>query len=139
MEFRTVNESIQKFTYSSCSPCYCFIVTDIIISKCRIVHAALSEMITQISEERYLKMKMQRMGFIDKLSSIIIPAKNVNITCEAAQVPKALKMTSTTRWQVSTLPPTTAAVSDGSIKLPLGIFILTGAKQPWEQFHTNLP
>lgn len=39
-------------------------------------------------------------------------------------------MTSTTRWDVSTLPPTTAASGDGSRIEPLGITTRTGARQP---------
>ena len=67
---------------------------------------------------------------------IIMPGKHDirkytnNHAWEAAQVPKALKMTSTMRWQVNTFPPTTAAVSDGSIKLPFRIRTSTGAKHP---------
>lgn len=51
-------------------------------------------------------------------------------TWEAAQAPKAPRMTSTTRWDVSTLPPTTAASGDGSKIEPLGITTRTGARQP---------
>lgn len=53
------------------------------------------------------------------------------LTCEAAHTSKAFNTTSTTRWLVSTLPPTTAAVSVGSSTLPGGIITFTGAKQPW--------
>lgn len=52
-------------------------------------------------------------------------------TWEAAQTPKALKMTSTTRWEVRTLPPTTAASGEGSRMEPLGMTTRTGARQPW--------
>lgn len=40
-------------------------------------------------------------------------------------------MTSTTRCDVSTLPPTTAASGDGSRMEPLGITTRTGARQPY--------
>ena len=51
-------------------------------------------------------------------------------TCEAAQVSKALKITSTIRWVVRTFPPTTAAVSDGDKMVSGGMINWTGFKQP---------
>lgn len=49
----------------------------------------------------------------------------------AAHAPKARKITSVTRWLVSTLPPTTAAWPEGDRKDPLGMITVIGARQPW--------
>ena len=54
-------------------------------------------------------------------------------TWEAAAALKALKMTSVTRWLVSTLPPTTAAWSLGLSRVPGGMVMVTGARQPCQQ------
>ena len=56
-------------------------------------------------------------------------------TWEAAQTPKALSTTSTILCVVSTLPPTTAAVGDGSRRLPEGIWTVTGTIQPCSSYH----
>ncbi len=48
----------------------------------------------------------------------------------AAHAWKHLSMTSVTRWEVSTLPPTTAAVADGLRRDASGIRISTGARHP---------
>ncbi len=48
----------------------------------------------------------------------------------AAHARKHLSMTSVTRWEVSTLPPTTAAVADGLRRDPSGMRISTGARHP---------
>ena len=44
--------------------------------------------------------------------------------------PKALSTTSVTRCDVNTLPPTTAAVSQGLSTEPGGTFIVIGTRQP---------
>ena len=54
------------------------------------------------------------------------------LTCEAAHVSNALKMTSTRRWLVNTLPPTTAASSFGLIIEPSGMMTWIGAKHPYK-------
>lgn len=51
-------------------------------------------------------------------------------TCDAAAALKALRMTSVTRWLVSTLPPTTAASGDGLRIVLGGILTVTGFRQP---------
>lgn len=56
----------------------------------------------------------------------------------AAQARKHLRMTSVTRWEVSTLPPTTAAVAEGFSRHPLGMRISTGARHPCVH-HTGEP
>jgi len=40
-------------------------------------------------------------------------------------------MTSVTRWEVSTLPPTTAALSLGERKEEGGMSTVMGFRQPW--------
>jgi hypothetical protein len=52
-------------------------------------------------------------------------------TCEAAAALNALSTTSVTRCEVSTLPPTTAAVSEGLSKHPGGMRTVMAARQPW--------
>lgn len=52
------------------------------------------------------------------------------LTCDAAHTSNALKMTSTTRWDVSTFPPTTAAFWEGCRIDPGGITTWMGARQP---------
>ena len=56
-------------------------------------------------------------------------------TCDAAAALKALRMTSVTRWLVSTLPPTTAASADGLKMVFGGIFTVTGFKHPCSTIH----
>ena len=51
---------------------------------------------------------------------------------DAAQASNAPRMTSTTRCDVNTLPPTTAACSEGQSKLPCGMMTCTGLRQPWK-------
>ena len=51
--------------------------------------------------------------------------------CELAHASNAARQTSVTRWEVSTLPPTTAAVSEGDRKLPSGMMISMGFRHPW--------
>jgi hypothetical protein len=51
--------------------------------------------------------------------------------CEHAHAWNAVSTTSVILCDVSTLPPTTAALSLGDRKQPLGILIETGARQPW--------
>jgi len=58
------------------------------------------------------------------------------VTCDAAQTSNALSTTSTTLCDVSTLPPTTAAVSEGSRRQLCGMMICTGFKQPYDT-NTN--
>lgn len=52
------------------------------------------------------------------------------LTWEAAHTSKALKMTSTTLWDVRTFPPTTAAFWEGWRMEPGGITTLIGARHP---------
>ena len=42
-----------------------------------------------------------------------------------------LRTTSVTRWEVRTLPPTTAACSDGRRRQPGGMRMVMGVRQPW--------
>ena len=51
--------------------------------------------------------------------------------CDAAHTSNAKRMTSTIRCDVSTFPPTTAAVSEGSSRQPFGILTFTGLRQPY--------
>ncbi len=51
--------------------------------------------------------------------------------CEAAQAPNALRTTSTTLWEVKTLPPTTPASAYGLRRQPSGISTSTGTRQPY--------
>jgi len=53
------------------------------------------------------------------------------VTCDAAQISNALSTTSTTRCDVSTFPPTTAAVSEGSRRQPRGMMTWTGFRHPY--------
>ena len=57
-------------------------------------------------------------------------------TCEAAAAVKALRVTSVTRWLVSTLPPTTAASAEGLSRQPLGIRTVMGFMHPCSHTHT---
>lgn len=54
---------------------------------------------------------------------------------DAAHTSKALKTTSTIRCDVRTLPPTTAADSEGSKIDPFGIQTLIGARHPYKMYH----
>jgi len=51
-------------------------------------------------------------------------------TWDAAAALKALRTTSVTRWLVSTLPPTTAAVGEGLRMVSGGMRTVMGFKQP---------
>ena len=50
---------------------------------------------------------------------------------DAAHILNALNITSTIRWDVRTLPPTTAASWDGFKIESFGIIIFIGLRQPW--------
>ena len=56
-------------------------------------------------------------------------------TCDAAAALKALRITSVTRWLVSTLPPTTAASGDGLRIVLGGILTVTGFRQPCKNLY----
>ena len=65
---------------------------------------------------------------------LLLPKPNVRLLqspWEAAQARKQRRMTSVTRWLVRTLPPTTAAPSEGERMDRGGMRTVMGARQPW--------
>jgi hypothetical protein len=57
--------------------------------------------------------------------------------CSYTAIKPHTQPTSTTRWEVRTLPPTTAAESLGRRMVPSGMMNRMGPKQPWMGAHMS--
>lgn len=110
------------------SPGNCLIVTDLLAAERNVVHAALIRNKKTIATNQQ---STQRKPFLCTQTCWSVVFFLHFLTCEAAHTSNALKMTSTTLWDVSTFPPTTAAFWEGWRIEPGGMMTLIGARQPW--------
>lgn len=115
----------------SSSSSNCFVVSNLLTAKGYVVHAALRYKRRTTSEQD--KRHSTYMSIWCYMSHAIIASMDLSVflTCDAAHTSNALKMTSTTLWDVRTFPPTTAAFWEGWRIEPGGMMTLIGARQPW--------
>lgn len=118
------------------SPSNCLIVTYALTAEWNVVHAALMDREMTINKQERDGKQIHAHRVLETFCLLNIHEKwktsdPVFLTCEAAHTSNALKMTSTTLWDVSTFPPTTAAFWEGWRMEPGGMMTLIGARQPW--------
>lgn len=123
------------------------VVTALLTAKRHVIHAALSGREKAARSSDFLRQCSRlSVGLLNAGSAWLflrfswliwcVCVSSAVHTCEAAHAWKALKMTSTTRCDVKTFPPTTAAFRDGWRMEPGGMMTFTGVRQPWNKTPT---